>query len=258
MKIVCTLSKRIDYYGRAEVLMRMTVDHSRQFRLRSGILVDAAAWPCENRRLDSLRELLLKSCCDARRCDITAGWRRSIVARHHRPLASWVSDFVACRDLSPARRGQYATLERTLRRFDRFSRISHTPEALSAQTVADFITFLREEHRYNPACKPRGHNTVCSLLSRLRALVRWLAGMGVCSMPPASAFRLRAGEVYGTPYFLTSDEVAAIAAARIDIRQLAAQRDIFVFQCLTGCRVSDLKRLRPANINGGTLEYVAV
>lgn len=258
MKIVCTLSKRLDYLGRAEVLMRLTVDHTRQYRLRSGILVDAAAWPCDNRRLAALRGLLLRACGEARRSDISAEWLRGLVARHHRPLASWVADFTATRELSVSRRRQYATLARALERFDRHTHTVHTPEGLTEASVADFVTFLREEHRHNPACRPRGHNTVCSMLGRLRALVGWLADAGVCSMPRASAFRLRTGEVYGTPYFLTDSEVAAIAGARIDCPRLAAQRDIFVFQCLTGCRVSDLQRLRPSNVNGGTLEYVAV
>lgn len=259
MKIVCSLSKRRDYRGRAEVYMRLTVDHRRQYRLRSGIMVDASAWPgAECRRLDALRAQLLKACHEARREDISAAWLRELVERHHRPLAAWVREFVAMRELSEARSRQYATLERTLERFDRARRCVHTPEGLTAETVADFVAFLRTEHMHNPACKARGHNTLCSMLSRLRALVRWLADAGVCAIPPAAAFRLRTGEVYGTPYYLTIEEVSAIARGRLESAELSRQRDIFVFQCLTGCRVSDLRRLRPSNVNCGTLEYVAV
>lgn len=258
MKIVCTLSKRRDYRGRAEVLMRLTVDHSRQYRLKSGVLVDPGEWPCENRSLEALMKQILKACHEARRCDISADWLREMCARSHRSLAAWVREFAASRELSEARRRQYSTLERTLARFDRSTRAVHTPEELTAETVGEFINFLRNEHRYNPECKERGHNTLCSMLSRLRAVVRWLADMGVCTMPTAAAFRLRTGEVYGTPYFLTIDEVNTIARAQMREVELAVQRDIFVFQCLTGCRVSDLRRLLPSNVNCGTLEYVAV
>ena len=41
-----------------------------------------------------------------------------------------------------------------------------------------------------------------------------------------------------------------------DHPELAVQRDIFVFQCCIGCRVSDLLKLTPSNIIGGALEYI--
>lgn len=41
-----------------------------------------------------------------------------------------------------------------------------------------------------------------------------------------------------------------------DDKQLATQRDIFVFQCMIGCRVSDLYKMTYANIIGDCIEYV--
>jgi integrase len=38
---------------------------------------------------------------------------------------------------------------------------------------------------------------------------------------------------------------------------LEQQRDIFVFQCLIGCRVSDLYSLKKSNIINGAIEYIA-
>ncbi len=38
--------------------------------------------------------------------------------------------------------------------------------------------------------------------------------------------------------------------------QLATQRDIFVFQCLIGCRVGDLYKLTRDNLIGGAVEYI--
>ncbi|MCI6372808.1 MAG: site-specific integrase [Paraprevotella sp.] len=35
------------------------------------------------------------------------------------------------------------------------------------------------------------------------------------------------------------------------------QRDIFIFHCCIGCRISDLMRLTPANIINGYVEYIA-
>ena len=41
-----------------------------------------------------------------------------------------------------------------------------------------------------------------------------------------------------------------------DDKQLETQRDIFVFQCMIGCRVSDLYKMTYANIIGDCIEYV--
>jgi hypothetical protein len=38
---------------------------------------------------------------------------------------------------------------------------------------------------------------------------------------------------------------------------LAPQRDIFVFQCLIGCRVADLYKFTKGNIINGAIEYIA-
>ena len=258
MKIVCTLSRKRDYRGFAEVLMRLTVDHNRQFRLKSGIFVDASAWPCDCRRLDALKLQLLKACTESPREMVSAKWLRDIIALHHRPLAEWVREFIVGRELSDARKRQYITLARALERFDRSSGRVLIPEIMTAETIAEFVTFLRTEHNYNPNCRIRGHNTLCSILSRLRAVMHWLAGMGMCALLPGRVYRVGSGEVYGTPYFLTAYELKALISANISDSKLARQRDIFVFQCLTGCRVSDLSRLTPSNINNGVLEYVAV
>ena len=39
-------------------------------------------------------------------------------------------------------------------------------------------------------------------------------------------------------------------------KQLETQRDIFVFQCMIGCRVSDLYKMTYANLIGDSIEYV--
>ncbi|WP_288115783.1 site-specific integrase, partial [Alistipes sp. 56_sp_Nov_56_25] len=38
--------------------------------------------------------------------------------------------------------------------------------------------------------------------------------------------------------------------------QLAVQRDIFVFQCLIGCRVGDLLKMTKSNLIDGAIEYI--
>jgi benzoyl-CoA reductase/2-hydroxyglutaryl-CoA dehydratase subunit BcrC/BadD/HgdB len=37
---------------------------------------------------------------------------------------------------------------------------------------------------------------------------------------------------------------------------LEIQRDIFVFQCLIGCRIEDLYRMAKSNVVSGAIEYI--
>ena len=65
-------------------------------------------------------------------------------------------------------------------------------------------------------------------------------------------------EVYGTPTYLTLDERNALYEISGLSPSMAAQRDIFIFQCHVGCRVSDLIELREDNVTeDGFLQYIA-
>ncbi len=65
-------------------------------------------------------------------------------------------------------------------------------------------------------------------------------------------------QVYGRPIYISIEERNRIADADLsgESETLQEQRDIFVFQCQTRCRVSDLLRLTPGNVQNGILEYV--
>ncbi len=60
--------------------------------------------------------------------------------------------------------------------------------------------------------------------------------------------------------YITTSERNAIAAFDLskEIPGIQEARDIFVFQCLIGCRVSDLEKLTEDNINDGFLEYIPI
>ena len=55
--------------------------------------------------------------------------------------------------------------------------------------------------------------------------------------------------MYGTPIFITDDERRRIYKTDLSYdKRLEQQRDIFIFQCLIGCRISDLYALRRSNV----------
>lgn len=65
-------------------------------------------------------------------------------------------------------------------------------------------------------------------------------------------------EVYGTPYYITLAERKQLREADLSAHpHLERQRDIFIFQSVIGCRVSDLWAMTKANVVNGFVEYIA-
>ena len=105
--------------------------------------------------------------------------------------------------------------------------------------------------------RERGQNTVNGYFKKLRAFVMWAIDQELMTKSPFRKFKI-SKEVYGTPYYISIEERHQIEQADLSHRPaLAVQRDIFVFHCCIGCRVSDLKRLTKANLINGEIHYIA-
>lgn len=103
----------------------------------------------------------------------------------------------------------------------------------------------------------RGTNYVKSLLHLVSCLMHWLNDTEVVTNNPFKKIEIGT-VVYATPIYITTAERNTIASFDLSKESSTIQevRDIFVFQCLVGCRVSDLRKFTMANINGGFLEYI--
>ncbi|WP_278961216.1 phage integrase SAM-like domain-containing protein, partial [Parabacteroides johnsonii] len=104
--------------------------------------------------------------------------------------------------------------------------------------------------------KPRGQNTVADLLTRFRAFILWAIDNGYTTNNPFKHFSI--GEiVYGTPIYISNEERNKLLETDLsDDKEVETQRDIFVFQCLVGCRVSDLYKMTYRSIINGAVEYI--
>lgn len=103
-------------------------------------------------------------------------------------------------------------------------------------------------------CGARGGNSVAHYANHLKAFFHWLVTTKRTQNRPFEGFEIER-EHYGTPYYITQEERDTIATAKMPSRELSRQRDIFVFQCYVGCRVSDLMRLTEDNVTDGVLTY---
>lgn len=119
----------------------------------------------------------------------------------------------------------------------------------------------------------RGENTIVKLKKKFKAFMQWLYETERTSNRPFDGIKIGT-EKYGVPFYLTKEERNLLADADIPalweglddedkklcskfpLKTLEVQRDIFVFQCLVGCRVGDLCTLTSKNITDGILEYV--
>lgn len=104
----------------------------------------------------------------------------------------------------------------------------------------------------------RGQNAVSCIIKKLRIFFNWAekAQLFTCRNPFLNYHAHQC--VYGTPYFMTKDEIDILYKADFSTnKQLEFHRDLFVFQSNVGMRVGDLFSLTRRNIvNDDTLEYI--
>ena len=104
--------------------------------------------------------------------------------------------------------------------------------------------------------KQRGQNTVSDLMTRFRAFILWAVDNGYTANNPFKNFTIFE-IVYGTPIYISNEERKQLLETDLSAdREIETQRDIFVFQCLVGCRVGDYFKMTYSNIVDGAVEYI--
>ena len=179
----------------------------------------------------------------------------------------------------------FDVLIRALHRYEYFIQLSDSKrkdftldiDTIDKNTLEDIESYLRNEHtlldeypkifekfpantdtkRKSPKPQPRGNNTISAMLKRLKSFINWAIEKRITANNPFIGYEGTISQKYGTPYYITLDERNQIADFDLSNRPtLAIQRDIFIFQCCIGCRVSDLMRLTESNIIDGAIEYI--
>lgn len=192
-----------------------------------------------------------------------------------------MSQYIDTSGLSDVRLKNYKVLQRCLGRFESYKSKTCRNyvlifESCTDITLHEFVSFLEHEteiyeqypdiYDEYPAITrsqnkprkplPRGRNAIICKLKQFRAFYNWAIKKGFADKSPFAKFPIM-GEQYGTPFYLTIEERNELAMFDFaDTPALEKQRDIFIFQCLIGCRVSDLYRLTPESVIDGVLEYI--
>ncbi len=195
-------------------------------------------------------------------------------------------DFFICNhEMTPGRAKHYKCLRVLLRRFEAYKSINLTFDGLDIRTLRDFEKYLGDEYQLfkqgkledvlaattdedhpHHITEARGKHTITGIMKCFRSFVRWANGKCKQDKPdriytdnnPFEEYSIKNSsneQDYTTPYFITIKERKRLLDTELPER-LAQQRDIFVFQCVIGCRVSDLLHMTKSNIVDGFIQYI--
>ena len=197
------------------------------------------------------------------------------------------ADYLKYKKLSAERVHTYNAVFRIIERYQLYTGKVIVLDKASSDTLVALDNFFRTEHtlfepvklKYRTGLKPvkkykyawdhtkherapreRSDNAIVSYMSAVRAYWRWCIDMGYTKNDPFRKYSV-GSQKYGTPYYLTIEERDLLYKTDMgDDKDLRAARDIFVFQCYIGCRISDLLSFTESNIvtsdNGISVQYV--
>ena len=200
---------------------------------------------------------------------------RYIVEQPRQTFFETYEEFIEKRKLSDWRVRAIQVVIRALKRYELYARrnvdrrFTLDLDTVTPLVLGDFEEFLRNEHTFceqypeiyeavpeSRTPQPRGQNTINGILTKLRTFFIWANDVGKTTNNPFKNYIVEEC-VYGTPYYISIDERNKIYCTNLSRHpQLAIQRDVFVFQCLIGCRVGDLYKLTRENIIDGAVEYI--
>ncbi len=233
-------------------------------------------------QLSDLCKKIIEEFVEIHKEQATKEWLAEVVDRFHYPdkytakeevvkatFFELFEEFLEKRKLSEVRKRNFRVIYRALQRYEMYKDITLDIDTATDDTLIDIDKFLREEYilcekpKYIKILKeipesrtpqPRGQNTINDIFTKLRTFWLWCVEKGKTTNLP----KIKIEEcVYGTPFYINIEERKRIERTNLNRHpQLAIQRDIFVFQCLIGCRVGDLYKFTSQNVVDGAIEYV--
>jgi integrase len=149
---------------------------------------------------------------------------------------------------APLSYGRKKVLKSTCKKLKEFNP-GTTFDILDSQYLTDYYNNL-------VGTRSLSKNGAVNEMKRLRAFLGYAVKKEWTVNYPFKSYAIEP-ETYGEPIYITVEERDILYNANIEDEHLARVRDIFVFQCLVGCRVGDLVKLKKSNIVNGCIEYIA-
>ena len=193
-------------------------------------------------------------------------------------VPAWFKKYAEVSEISQGRRNSYFSTIKKLRRYELFKReiegiggFSLRPDTFTIDDLNDLFDFIEKEYLYydehfewygqfhigkKPPVKYT-QNYMMTVKSHFRSFMNWMTKNGYSTNFEYKKMHLKA-EVYADPIYLTIEERDKVYYADLSKHpSLSLYRDMFMFQCLVGCRVSDLYAFTTRNITeDGFIEYL--
>lgn len=177
--------------------------------------------------------------------------KRQIKPVEIRSFLDYVNEHQAFKNFSYDRKKGYKSAFKHFFRFCETSGIAVGFDTVTTQVLENFRKYLTDGKH----CEPVSKNTVSYILTAVKSFRRYCVKMGYTTNNPFLRFEIEP-EIYGNPIYITKEERDTLYYLHIPDERLKKTRDIFVFQCLIGCRVGDLIRLKKDNVVNGAIEYI--
>lgn len=163
-------------------------------------------------------------------------------------LEMW-DKFIEEKNVSHGRKKHYRV---TRKKIANYLEINKKSSKFASIQSADVERFYKEE------AKKYSINWANDQLKNLKAFWHWAAkklkAEGKELHDPFTEIE-KQPMLYGTPQWLTKEELDILVNAELSgIKERT--RDIFVFQCHTGCRIGDMVNLKKSNVYKGELSYI--
>lgn len=277
IRLRLTDGRSIQLFGKSEILVGSADFDAKAEKVKARVVMDQEKRASIDSAIGRLKDHILTEYNKIDKNNIQVSWLNDLVDKYHHPekyekvpetLLDHYNTWLTEHKVSDNRRKQMKVLGGMLYRFGRYKGIELTLNNFTLEILKEFEQFLYNEHtlpKKHPSIyedtsekmlpKKRSRNRISCLLSMLRGFFN---SDKIKKYPsPFVEFHIDP-EVYGTPIYISKEERDLIYKCDLSSRPaLAIQRDIFIFQCLIGCRVGDLMRFTADNIHNGVLSYIA-
>lgn len=160
--------------------------------------------------------------------------------------------YIETTDVAPLSRKQIKSTCSHFKAFEASKKVKYTFDGINGETITAFEKWLKNG--------TRGRNHVAGILKRLKRFFLWAIkdqkqrNLEVTIQNPFSDFSIEP-ELYGSPIILQKNERDLLYDLPLENERLQKVRDIFVFQCYCGARISDLLSLKIVNLQEGVLRF---
>ena len=217
-------------------------------------------------------------------------WLKNLIEEYHHPeinnrsrdkenlLVNRIAQYAKYHPMTRAARVKHECNLSKLKRFELYMKTARkrrgyalNVDTMTADDLRELQDYILHEHEYvetypeifkdlksNCLPRPRSENTLNTIFRRLRTVINWCIKNKYTLNNPFDSFETPK-DLYGPPFYLNLEERDKVYNADLSkcSKKMQVYRDIFIFQCLIGCRVGDLVLMTKDNVVNGAIEYIA-